>query len=173
MPSAEFETLKTLADYSDTVVVWGGDTAVSAVRKTASVNTKIISWGHKLSFAYATLDATDRQLLDLANHICSTNQILCSSCQGIYVDTSSRKKQIKFGQRFFEILKSVSKSYPPPDIGMCGKSAINLYNKKPEQHITNNYILNQDGVSVICKDDSKLTLSYLYRNIWIKYHTVK
>lgn len=168
VPSTELETLKTLSDYSDAVVVWGTDIAVSAIRKMVSVNTKIISWGHKLSFAYATLDATDEQLRGLAKNICSTNQLLCSSCQGIYVDTNSQKEQIEFGKRFFEIFKSVNKDFPKVDMGMRGKNAINIYNEKLEQHTTNNFILSDNGISVICTNDSKLTLSYLYRNIWVK-----
>lgn len=168
VPSTETETLKTLADYSDAVVVWGGDAAVKAARMMASVETKIITWGHKLSFAYATADATDEQLIGLANNICSTNQLLCSSCQGIYLDTDSRDEQIKFAERFFEILKSVNNKVGMADFGMRAKNAINIYNERLEQHRTRNIIMSGDGVSVICTDDDKLSLSYLYRNVWVK-----
>ena len=85
VPSTETETLKKLADLCDGIVVWGGDAAVKAARNMSDVNTKIISWGHKLSFAYAELDAGDEQLENLAQSICDTNQLLCSSCQGIFV----------------------------------------------------------------------------------------
>lgn len=168
VPSTETETLKILADYSDAVVVWGGDAAVKAARMMASVETKIISWGHKLSFAYATTDATDEQLIGLADNICSTNQLLCSSCQGIYLDTDSRDEQIKFAERFFEILKSVNNRFGLVDFGMRAKNAINIYNEQLEQHQTHNTIMSGDGVSVICTDDNKLSLSYLYRNVWVK-----
>lgn len=168
VPSTETETLKTLADYSDGVVIWGGDEAVSAARKLADVTTKIISWGHKLSFAYADLNSTDEQLRETAYNICSTNQILCSSCQGIFVDTDSKEEQLKFAERFFNILKEVNKEIGYADFGMRAKNAINIYNEKLEQHLTHNVIMTADGVSVICTDDSKLSLSYLYRNVWIK-----
>ena len=85
VPSTEVQTIKRFADIADGIVVWGGDAAVKAAYQMASVTTKVIPWGHKLSFAYATLEATDAQLEALAYHICTTNQILCSSCQGILV----------------------------------------------------------------------------------------
>lgn len=168
VPSTETETLKILADYSDAIVVWGGDTAVKAVRQLAGVNTKIISWGHKLSFAYATLNADDNELIGLANNICRTNQLLCSSCQGIYLDTDSKDEQIKFAKRFFEILKKVNDEFGQADFGMRAKNAINIYNEQLEQHYTGNTIMSANGVSVICTNDSNLTLSYMYRNVWIK-----
>lgn len=168
VPSTETETLKTLADLSDAVVVWGGDAAVSAARTMASVNTRIISWGHKLSFAYATPDAPDEMLTGLAKHICETEQTLCSSCQGIFVDTEDRDEQEAFAARFFEILRRVSKESAPIDFGMKAKNAIHVYNERLEAHETGHRILSGDGVSVICRDDSQPELSYMFRNVWVK-----
>ena len=168
VPSTETETLKRLADLCDGIVVWGGDAAVKAARKLADVNTKIISWGHKLSFAYAEPDACDEQLQQLAESICNTNQLLCSSCQGIFVNTESREEQKQFAVRFFEILKSVNKRSYPVDYGMKAKSAINLYNERLESLSTKNEVLYEDGISVLIREDKELELSYLYRNVWIK-----
>lgn len=168
VPSTETETLKELADLCDGVVVWGGDTAVKAARNMVGADTKIIAWGHKLSFAYARLDASDEQLEKLAQSICDTNQLLCSSCQGIFVDTPSKEEQKRFAQRFYEILKFVNKKSRPIDYGMKAKSAINLYNERLEAHLTGNEVLYEDGISVIIREDKALDLSYLYRNVWLK-----
>ena len=46
VPSAEIETIKTLADIADGVVAWGGDAAVSAAHQFIKPNTKLIIWGH-------------------------------------------------------------------------------------------------------------------------------
>ncbi len=132
VPSTELDTLKLLADYSDAVVVWGGDAAVSATRQFASASTKVISWGHKLSFAYADINATDNQFFDLAKHICTTNQLLCSSCQGIYVDTESKDEQVEFAKRFFSVLKEVNTELGYADFGMRAKNAISIYNERLE-----------------------------------------
>lgn len=168
VPSTETQTLKKLADLSDGVVVWGGDEAVKAARQFVDVTTKIIAWGHKLSFAYACTDATDEMLKGVARNICYTNQVFCSSCQGIYVDTDSREEQLALAKRFFEILLQENERLGKADFGMRAKNSINIYNERLERHVTNNDIFSQDGVSVICTDDSTLTLSYMYRSVWVK-----
>ena len=144
------------------------DAAVKAARNMSDVNTKIISWGHKLSFAYAELDAGDEQLENLAQSICDTNQLLCSSCQGIFVNTTSKAEQTEFAERFFEILKRVNGKSNPVDYGIKAKTAINLYNEKLEDSSVKSKIYYDNGVSVISREDKELELSYLYRNVWIK-----
>lgn len=179
VPSTETETLKRLADLCDGVVVWGGDAPVKAARSMAGVNTKLITWGHKLSFAYAEPDAEDEQLAALARSVCHTNQLLCSSCQGIFVDTDSKQVQQAFARRFFEIFRQVNRTSRPVDYGMKAKTAIAVYNERLERHRTGKEILYDDGISVILSDDGELELSYLYRNVWVKrlpldrLHTLK
>ncbi|MCX5774998.1 MAG: acyl-CoA reductase [Firmicutes bacterium] len=168
VPSTEIETLKLFANIADGVVVWGGDLAVKAAREMADVTTKVISWGHKLSFAYATTQATNLQLEGLARHICETNQILCSSCQGIFVDTNNREEQLIFGKRFFEAFRRINAEFKKVSVGMRAKNAINLYNERLEEHDTKRTILSDDGISVILYEDDELELSYLFRNVWVK-----
>jgi len=168
VPSTETVTLTKLAAFSDAVVVWGGDTAVKAARSIADVTTKIIPWGHKLSFAYVTASAIDKELEALAAHICQTEQVLCSSCQGIFLDAESEEMLQTFGKRFFEILRRVSGERKPADYGMRAKNAIQLYNEALEKHRTGNTVLSGDGVSVIVSGDSELALSYMFRSVWVK-----
>lgn len=167
VPSAETETLRVFAELADAVVVWGGDEAVAAARQLAGVNTKIIPWGHKLSFAYVTEQAEEDTLYALARHICETNQVLCSSCQGIFLDTEDRETQERFGEHFFELLKRVNADLGKADIGMRGKNMLRLYTDSLEAS-DGRRILQEDGVSVVIQEDSELALSYLFRNVWIK-----
>ncbi len=168
VPSTETETLKLLADHADAVVVWGGDVAVRAARSMVDVDTKIIAWGHKLSFAYATPEATDEDLRALCRHICETGQVLCSSCQGIFLDTEDRTVQEAFADRLFAILRETSDASKPVDFGMRAKNAIHIYTERLEARETGHTIRSGGGVSVICSDDCDLTLSYMFRNVWIK-----
>ncbi|MCL2670688.1 MAG: acyl-CoA reductase [Clostridiales bacterium] len=105
--SSQDETaMQTLVDSADAVVVWGGDAAVSALRRMAKPNTKLIEWGHKCSFAYITTDGMrDELLIALAAHIVRTNQLLCSSCQVIYLNTDSMDEIYVFCKRFLPILE--------------------------------------------------------------------
>lgn len=168
LPATDLGSLSICAAAADAVVVWGGDEAVAAARRLAPGNTRVIAWGHKLSFAYAALDATDADLTDLAHHICQTRQLLCSSCQGIYVDTADRTVLEGFGRRFYEILRSVSAAYPPVPVGMRAKATLHLYNEELERHRTGNTVYRGDGVSVLVTEDSTLALSCLFRNCWVK-----
>lgn len=166
VPSTEFETLKRLAKLADGVVVWGGDAAQKAARQMCDMNTKIIPWGHKLSFAYATKQVTDGQLALLARHICQTEQVLCSSCQGIFYDSSDMDEIKQFARRFFEIFKNENSRAGKTDRAMRGRNTVNLYCSRLENQYP--LILSDEGVSVVVKDDAELELSQTFRNVWVK-----
>ena len=172
--STNVKILKTLADMADAIVVWGGDEAVVAARTMASPSTQIISWGHKLSFAYVSAGVVEKvedyepELYDLAKHICATNQLLCSSCQGIFVDTEDETVLLSVAERFLHILEEVRVDYPREKIGIRGKVSISLYNEELESIHTGHRVLRGKGVSVIIGSDSELELSYMFKNCWVK-----
>lgn len=173
VPSTNLFVMKRLADMADGIVVWGGDEAIKAIRTYAAPKTNIISWGHKLSFAYVTKevlydDKMQKELYALARHICETKQVLCSSCQGIFVDSEKEEVIVAIGKLFFNILKEVSKEYSPESIGVRGKVGIALYNEELENETGQKKIYKENGVSVIVSQDSKLELSYMFRNLWVK-----
>lgn len=110
-PSEDIATMKTLADMSDGIVLWGGEAAEVAVRKMAPVGTKLIVWGHKLSFAYVSdFRECTQDFPALAEHIVFTKQLLCSSCQNILVDTGSREELEDFCRQFFPHLKKAAEA---------------------------------------------------------------
>jgi len=166
--STEVETLQVFANIADAIVVWGGDEAVKAARRMAPINTKVIDWGHKLSFGYASLDVSDDDLIGLANHIASTDQLLCSSAQGIFVDTDRREELDAFAERFFTLFVEQNKKHVPVSYGMMSRNSVELYYEELVQHKTNKKVWKKDGISVITSDDNILELSLLFRNVWIK-----
>lgn len=174
VPSTNPVVMKRLADMADGIVVWGGDEAVSAVRRMADPATQIISWGHKLSFAYVTAEMFDgkaehdAELGALAKHICETRQVLCSSCQGLFVDTEDREVLQAAAERFLKILEEVSQLFPSEPIGIRGKMSIALYNEQLEAKDTGHTVLRGKGVSVLVSGDSELELSYMFKNCWVK-----
>lgn len=165
VPSTEVDTLKELSHYADAVVVWGGDAAVEGVRKFAEPNQKIIVWGHKLSFAYANAQTSEADLSALAEDICLSNQMLCSSCQGIYYEGDDPKDLSAFAERFLAILERVNAEKGPASLGMRSKSALAVLNERMEGK---GEIHQGKGVSAIVYPDSELVLSFLFRNVWIK-----
>lgn len=168
VPSTDLESLREFARVSDGVVVWGGDEAVRAARTLAAPDTRIISWGHKLSFAYVSGAVGDKDLKKLAEHVCATRQLLCSSCQGIFIDSDDMAEVKEFGRRFFDILCQVNAAYPPADAGLRAKATLELYARQLEADQGGRTILRQGGVSVTIAPDSQLELSLLAGNLWVK-----
>jgi hypothetical protein len=165
VPSTEIDTLKELSHYADAIVVWGGDLAVKGVREFADPNSQIIVWGHKLSFAYVDQTTSEEDLSDLAEDICLSNQMLCSSCQGIYFDGADEKDLESFAERFIAVLCATNAKMGPASLGMRAKSALSLLNERMEGR---GKIYQKDGVSATIYPDSELVLSFLFRNLWIK-----
>ena len=168
VPSTDLASLSALAEIADGVVVWGGDEAVTAARRLAAPNTKLITWGHKLSFAYATAAATDADLSALARHMCLTRQLLCSSCQGIFLDTEDRADVEALGRQFFAILREENRRHPPADISLRARAALHLRTEALEAHESGRTVLQGGGVSVTVASDSRLELSWLGGNCWVK-----
>lgn len=167
VPSTDTVALKKFAEIADAVVVWGGDEAVAAAKRLTDEKTRVISWGHKMSFAYVTEEVQEEELYQLALHVCETNQVLCSSCQGIFIDTESEEMLKNIGMRFFEQLKKANACVGKADPGMRGRNTIRIYNDRLEAK-EGQMILSADGVSVYIETDSELKLSYLFRNVWVK-----
>lgn len=103
LTSEDKRRLLKLAELSDGVVVWGGDQAVSSFRRLLPPEKPLIQWGHKASFAYVVPsdgEMWESALSALAHHILETEQRYCSSCQGIFLDTSDRSVLETFCRRF-------------------------------------------------------------------------
>lgn len=166
VPSVEIETIKTLSDMADATIVWGGDMAQKSAREFVDIHSSIISWGHKISFSYIDNNVSDEELEVLCTSICISNQLFCSSSQGIYVNTGKKEDLHNLAKRLFPILVNVSKELGTLPMTMKAKNTLQLYNEKLEGNGDNIY--SDGGVSINVKDDNKLELSFLYQNIWIK-----
>lgn len=166
VPSTEVETIKELSNLADATIVWGGDEAQRAARRFVDIHSSIISWGHKISFSYVDSSVTDEEIEDLCKSICISNQLFCSSSQGIYLNTDNKEELHSFAKRVLPIFTKISKQMNTLPLTMKAKNSLLIYNEKLEGNAPNIY--SQDGVSIIVKDDNKLELSYLFQNIWIK-----
>ena len=166
IPSVEIESIKRLSLLSDATVVWGGEAVSKAAREFVDIHSSLIVWGHKISFSYVDENVTDEELEKLAESICLSNQLLCSSSQGIYLNTSDVKECHVLAKRFLPILAKVSQRLNTLPLTMKAKNTLLNYNEKLEDNSDNIY--QQDGVSIRVSEEQKLELSYLYQNVWIK-----
>ncbi len=166
VPSTEVETIKQLSNMADATIVWGGDEAQRAARSFVDIHSSIISWGHKISFSYVDSGVTNEEIEDLCKSICLSNQLFCSSSQGIYVNTDSKEELHSLAKRVLPIFAKVSKSMNTLPLTIKAKNSLMLYNDELEGNLNNIY--KDSGVSIVVKEDNKLELSYLFQNIWIK-----
>ena len=166
VPSTEVETIKQLSNLADATIVWGGDEAQRAARSFVDIHSSIISWGHKISFSYVDNNVTDEEIESLCTSICLSNQLFCSSSQGIYMNTDDMEELHKLAKRVLPIFAKVSKSMNTLPLTMKAKNSLLLYNDELEGNLNNIY--KDSGVSIVVKEDNKLELSYLFQNIWIK-----
>ena len=169
-PSEDVESMKKMAELADAIIIWGGDSAVSSVRNLAQPDTKIIEWGHKISFAYISGEnITEEALEGIAHNICDSNQLYCSSCQGIYLDTDNFDDVCRFAQKFAKILDRKSLSMPGNfDDYLAAQKSLEIYTEILESAKVEKKIFKADNCSVIAYTDSTLTPSYMFRNCWVR-----
>lgn len=169
IPSGDRERLLKLLTLSDGVCTWGGDEAIRGIRSLAPAGTKLIEWGHRISFAYVTRACMEDQerLQAIADHMIRTNQLLCSSCQGIYVEAEGREKE-EFCRRFLTLLNHSYEKYGNKEAGFRGSNTIRIYRKELEAAMTGDRIFRGNGVSVILSEEAGLQLSLMYGNCWVK-----
>ena len=171
-PSSDITGMKKLAQYADAVIVWGGDTAIQAVRNLAPLECKLIEWGHRLSFCYISGNPEDSELKALARHILITQQLLCSSCQIIYLDTQDMNQIYQFCEQFLPYLETEAKYFPIKEINAVAEMTLKRYTADLESIMTGNSKQNRIFQGKYCSltacQDSELELSCLYGNPLVK-----
>jgi hypothetical protein len=169
-PSSDLEAMEKMAACSDAIIVWGGDAAVRAVRQLAGPDTRLIEWGHKISFAYVSGEAVaDHDLEGLAFNICDTQQLLCSSCQGIYLDTDRFDAVVDFAKRFLNILDQKAAEMPERgDPYLAAQKTLELMTEGLEFLKMEKKVFKTGRCSVTAYSDPALYPSYLFRNCWVK-----
>lgn len=170
-PSEDLAAMERMAALADGIVVWGGDGATQAVRQLAPAGVKLIEWGHKLSFAYATpAGVTDGALSSLARHIMETRQLLCSSCQTLFLDTESREEAQALCLRLLPHLEEAATRTPPLDIGSRAQVTLRLYTEALEEQAghTDRHSWRGKGCSVTLCEEGPPELSPQFGNLLVK-----
>lgn len=174
--SSDIQGMRQMANLCNAISVWGSDMAIEAVRGLAPTGVKLIEWGQKLGFCYvshpektATI-ASD--LTGLAKHIAFTKQLLCSSCQVIYLDTDNIDEVRSFAEQFLPYLQEAVGSNASQEIGIRARDTLVAYTQRlkgylGEQEVSSDVIRGQ-GTSLIIKEDSKLELSPMMCNVLVK-----
>ncbi len=133
-PSSDERALQRMAQLADGIVVWGGDEAVASIRRLAPAGARLIEWGEKLGFAYLSgFRDKDTELKELAEHIISTKQLLCSSCQTIFLDTYRMEEVWHFCGEFLPYLEAAAKSRRQESPARIAEETLWSYHRYLEQ----------------------------------------
>lgn len=168
--SKDLVHMNQLIEAADGVVVWGGIEAVSSFRSLLPPHIRLIEWGHKISFAYVTKNGLDDdKLCGLAANIASTGQLLCSSCQGIYVDTEDLDDVYAFCGRFLPLLeKAVGEFSGNMDAGIKAQAALRRYTAELESTFNGSRVFTGRDCSLIACKDQILEPAMGFTNTWVK-----
>lgn len=174
-PSTDLAAMQRMAALSDGVAVWGGEGAVQAVRRFAPPGIKLIEWGHRLSFAYLSgRQDRERDWPALAEHIMSTKQLLCSSCQTIFLDTGSMDEVRQFCRDFLPYLERAASRFPGQSPGAAAEHTLRRYQQRVEQAISGRPAPDArqsfygQGCSLTACPDEELELSDLFGRPLVK-----
>lgn len=165
-PSSDTKQMQACMSLADGIVVWGSNETIKSVRAMAPVNTRLIEWGHKMSFAYVSDGYTDDDLVALVKHILDTNQNYCSSVQGIYVDSQDEEVLNHFCTKFLSILQKEADLRN--DFGFFAQNSVSHYIRQLDNEFEYDCVFAGKGVHVILKQDKKLEAGLRYGNIWVK-----
>lgn len=173
-PSDDLAAMRKMAALADGIVVWGGDAAVRAARAMAAPGAKLIEWGHRLGFAYLT--AVWRENPDaleaLADHLIRTEQLLCSACQVIYLDTDSMEEVRGFCRAFLPVLQAARDRRPVTEIGAVAEMTLRNYNDGLERILSGGAREDNEfrgrGCALSAREDSRLELSDLFGRVPVK-----
>ena len=174
--SSDIQGMRKMADLSNAISVWGSDMAIEAVRGLAPTGVKIIEGGQKLGFCYITkldeVEDADKELENLAKHIAQTKQLLCSSCQVIYVDTDDMNEVKAMGEKFLPFLEAAANANKTEEIGVRARDTLVSYTQRLKAYLgeeeKHDNVLRGRSCSVIISPDSTLELSPMMCNVLIK-----
>lgn len=168
--SHETEKLKALAALADGIALWGSDEAVRAVRALAQPRTKLIEWGHRLSFAYVSPDVPDEFLSGIARDMVFTSQLYCSSAQGIFIDTKEWDEVRRLAGRFLPLLEAEAREHPAGlDVLARAGLSLGLYADSLEARLSGEgEILRGENCSVSAYPGFALSASRLFGNCWVR-----
>ena len=174
--SSDIQGMRRMAGLANAISVWGSDMAIEAVRGLAPPGIKLIEWGQKLGFCYVTdpgnVDSLEEELEGLAKHIAVTKQLLCSSCQVIYLDTDDMNSVKAFAKDFMPYLRKAVEALRTQETGIRARDTLTAYTRRLKGYLgeeeASDDVIRGRGMSLIIKEDSRLELSPMMCNVFVK-----
>jgi phenylacetate-coenzyme A ligase PaaK-like adenylate-forming protein len=174
IPSRRKDWLEKIFSAADGIAAWGGEEAMREIRKLAPSTTRVVEWGHKISFAYlANGEFEKKEVLDrVAREVCAFEQQACSSPQVLYLETKNWAELETFAARFAPVLDRVSRATPRLNPAAAEDAEITLVTELTRQEASfgrAKVVEAPDKAWRILLDNRPaLAASPLFRTIWLK-----
>lgn len=160
--------IEKLLSLADAISVWGNEESVKAVKEKAPLNTRIIDWGHKISFSLFSKKYNAEDVELLAKEICFQDQQFCSSPQCVYLLDANFEELKSFGQKLEISLKKYATKSQTMTLEERAEITVNnelvrlrAINEECEALVGENY-------RIYIENNSVLKASPLYKSIWLK-----
>lgn len=171
IPSAEQTLLGKIFACCDKIAVWGSEKAVSGVKDLAPVGVEVVSWGHRISFAYFTPAGKNTEAMKaLAKEVCLNEQQACSAPQVVYFETADRKELMAFAKELAAIFEGFSPNYPQGKLSIAEQAELTTQVEvaKLAEIMGDQNVLEGANYRLFVKFDASLEASPLYRTLIVK-----
>lgn len=165
------DDLKRLFSLCDAVAVWGSNTATEGVKKLVAPGTRVIEWGHRISFAYVTRNGeSQKRLEEICADVCVNNQLACSAPQIVYYEAGDNEELALFARRFYLAMQKVSAAYPLPVIPSDSRAELTSMTlmEKMRELMNDGQVLEGEHFRIFVRYNETFEASPLYRTVFIK-----
>ncbi len=174
------ETLETaLFQHADCVTATGSDETLAAIRKQLPAETRLIGYGHRVSFGYVSSEVlfgsnARRIIADAASDVVAWNQLGCLSPHVIYVQPGGDMMPRRFAETLADELQQREASEPrgelPVDVTANIASRRAIYEVRAA-HSLETFVWASKGSTawtVVYEEDARFQASCLNRFIYVK-----
>ncbi len=170
--SKQSDIMQQIINMADCVSAWGGEEAIRAIRAMTPQGIPVVTWGHKISFAYITAGSINGETIDgLVHSICRNEQQSCSSPQCVLIDTDNPEEVHRFGRMLAEGLERAREKYPPqaPDMSQAAEITAVTQLYRTELCFKKGEVIEAEDhlYRILISDEAIFMPSPLYRTIWV------
>ncbi len=172
--SRDQDAIINLFSVADVISAWGNEESIKSIKELAPNGTKIIAWGHKISFAYISkVETSNKNIIDkLAWEICNNEQMACSSPQCVFIEDASFNDLKSFSKQLSESLKVISPTIKQVEPGFAEKAELTITAEQVKlESVFGNAELIADANNawrIYLDMNEGLSASPLFRTIWVR-----
>lgn len=166
--------LKEYFSIADVVSAWGNEESLKSIKELVPSGTRIVEWGHKISFAYISKEMmNDKSTLEkMAFEICNNEQQACSSPQCLFIEDATFEDLVVVGNHLKDVLEKISPTIKRilPEGAELAELTVTKEQVRLEESFSEAKMIEASDKSFRIYIDTKeaISASPLFRTIWLK-----